>query len=243
MLSMYKEQTVVLYSVVTGDYDSYIRDANPLRLMSILDGAYVVTDSDVIEKDAFSKGWTVIRVPRQTNSCLHQRDLKWLQEYHEDLGILSKFDIVVYADGKCGLSSVKVLEQALCHIDTHDYICFDHPCRNNVNDELKIVTRDKLITKESCDTIKSLFTENSFKDDIGLTDTACSIRRTHTNEKFCRDMVQYMRFTKSKRDQAFFMYVLWKNNVCYKKLSRSMTPFVHKGAHHDPQRTRGVAMV
>lgn len=240
---MYKEQRIALYSVVTGDYDSYIRDSNPLQLIPFLDAAYVVTDSNGIDKDASAKGWSVIRVPRQTNPCLHQREMKWLQEHHEDLGILQEFDIIIYADGKCGLVSVKVLEEALSHIDKHDYICFDHPCRSKVSEELHVVLHLQMITKTSYDTINSLFADNGFKDDIGLTDTACSIKRTCKMEPFCRDMIHHMLFTKSERDQAFFMYVLWKHDVCYKKLPVAMIPFVQKGTHSDPRCTRRVAVV
>ena len=96
---MFENKKIALYTVITGNYESYIRDSNPLKIMPCLDAAFVVTDSIDMKNEAEQKGWSSILIAKPEHSKKCQRKLKILQNFHEDLKVLNKYDVIIYHDG------------------------------------------------------------------------------------------------------------------------------------------------
>ena len=236
---MYDNKTVALYTVITGDYEAFIRDAHPLQKIPMLDSAYVVTDSEQIRLEAQSKGWKTIMVNKQEHSKKQQRALKVLQNFHPDLQLLNIYDILIYHDGNNGLSSLEKLKVALSKTETYDVICFDHPCRKSSNAELIEVGKHGLISNDAWRKVEEVYEKNAYPDNIGLAETRVLIRRTSsTMRPFCEEWINNMRNTNSFRDQTFFEYALWKHKVNFIRMKNKEFPFGCKGGHADPHKMR-----
>lgn len=236
---MYDKNTIALYTVITGDYESFIRDSDPLRKMPMLDDAYVVTDSERIKLEAHSKGWKTIMVNKQEHSKKQQRSLKVLQNFHPDLQKLNEYDILIYHDGNNALHNLDRLKVALSKTDQYDVVCFDHPCRESSGAELEEVRKMGLISNDAWGKVNEVYTNNAYPDNIGLSETRVLIRKTKsTMESFCTEWINNMNNSNSFRDQTFFEYALWKHNVHFLRMKHREFPFRCRGRHSDPHKMR-----
>jgi len=105
-------------------------------------------------------------------------------------------------------------------------ICFTHPTRNTIKQEMKVVYSYKLATKESIMKINEIIERSEYKDDKGLTETNVLIRNhkniTNFNEEW-NEMIKICR-----RDQLSFDYLLEIFKVKVLKLPYSNKPVISR---------------
>lgn len=236
---MFENKKIALYTVITGNYESYIRDSNPLKLMPCLDAAFVVTDSIDMKNEAEQKGWSSILIAKPEHSKKCQRKLKILQNFHEDLKVLNEYDVIIYHDGNNGLRNNASLMKSLSAINNHDVICYSHPERKTSKSELDVVYKYGLISKSAWENVNQIYKLSNYPDNLGLSETRVIIRKTSDKLKaFCEEWINNMNSTNSYRDQTFFEYALWKHKVSFIRMKNNEFPFLCKGGHSDPNNMR-----
>jgi len=228
-----------LYTIITGDYESCIKFTEPLKKISILSAAYLVTDSKKIKLEAESKGWEVIFLEKEENSKKQQRKLKVLQNFHPDLKILNDYDILIYCDGSQILHNITYLNTALQYIHNYDVVCFDHPHRTKSIDEANAVLNLNLVSQTAYTNILKIYEENKYPDNIGLSETRVLIRKTNERMRpFCEEWFTNMYNSNSFRDQTFFEFSMWKHKVNFFRMKYSEFPFKKGINHADPHNMR-----
>lgn len=236
---MYQKKKIALYTVITGNYESHIRYSYPLKLMPCLDAAFIVTDSIDMKNEAEQKGWNSILIDKPDNSKKCQRQLKILQNFHEDLKILNEYDVIIYHDGNNVLRNNTLLMKSLSLINKYDVICYSHPIRKTSKSELDVVLSSGMISKSAWENVNQIYKLSNYPDNLGLSDTRVLIRKTCDKLKeFCEEWINNMNATNSYRDQTIFEYALWKHNVSFKRMKNKEFPFVCKGGHSDPNNMR-----
>ena len=237
---MYENKKIALYTVITGNYESYIRDSNPLKLMPCLDGAFVVTDSIDMKTEAEQKGWSSILIAKPEHSKKCQRKLKILQNFHEDLKVLNEYDVIIYHDGSNSLSNYSELIKGIRELNVVDLVCYKHPFKRNTSkEELEVVYKANLISKEAYQKVSDIYMKNNYPDNLGLSDTRVLIRKSDISLKnFCEEWINNMEETGSYRDQTFFEYALWKSSLLFRRFPNKNIPFAFKGKHNDPNHMR-----
>ena len=234
---------IALFTIITGEYESHVRESFPLKTMPMLEAAYVVTDNALIKEDATKKGWDCIFVNKTENSKKAQRKMKVLQNFHPDLHVLNQYDVIIYIDGNNGLDDILKLDRSIREVQSCDIVCFDHPTKDatskSSNAELTKVLEHKLISKDAHDKVKSVYIESNYPDNIGLSDTRVLIRKNNENvERFCNEWINNMIDTNCYRDQVFFEYALWKHEIHFKRMKNIDFPFKEKGGHLDRHKMR-----
>lgn len=98
---------------------------------------------------------------------------------------------------------------------------FEHPRRNCIYSEIKIVIRLKKEKKKIALKLRDIYKKKNFPKKLGLSEN-CLIVRRH-NEKDCIDFME--KWWKevnaySYRDQFSFNYIKWKNKIKIKYISK-----------------------
>ena len=237
---MYENKKIALYTVITGNYESYIRDSNPLKLMPCLDAAFVVTDTIDMKTEAEQKGWSSILIAKPEHSKKCQRKLKILQNFHEDLKALNEYDVIVYHDGSNSLLDYNELIKGIRELNNVDIVCYKHPFNVNTSrEELEVVYKGNLISKEAYQRVKETYKKHNYPDNLGMSDTRVLIRKSDISLKnFCEEWINNMDETGSYRDQTFFEFALWKSGLSFRRFPNKNFPFYFKGKHSDPKHMR-----
>jgi len=214
-----KNKKIVLITVLVGNYDSYVQYSNP-KLPYIKD-AYVITDSNEVSKDAKKKGWSVIKVKKEADPRLQSKKYKNMMNFHPDLKILNKYDIVIYHDGNMHLHDEKILSKWIKMTDKYDVIIplHTHDGRNPTTiDEINTVTKKSKngCTKKNKVNILEMFAKHNYKGTEQTCVTHIQIRTTKKRiKKFAMEWYMYQKNTNCLRDQVFVDFVLKKNKIKY----------------------------
>jgi hypothetical protein len=237
-----KKKKIVLITVLVGNYDSYVEYSNP-KLPYITD-AYVITDSNEISKDAKKKGWSVIKVRKEDDPRLQSKKYKNLMNFHPDLKILNKYDIVIYHDGNMHLHNPKILSEWIKMTETYDVIIplHTHDGRNPTTiDEINTVVKN---SKNGCNEknkkkILQMFAKYNYKGIEQTCVTHIQIRTTNKRiKKFANEWYMYQKNTNCLRDQVFVDFVLNKNKIKYHYVDTRFNenekyadkvPFIYRG--------------
>lgn len=129
---------------------------------------------------------------------------------------LPNYNYNIYIDG-----NVIPLFNNLNDFDLKNYelICFNHPSikKRNINDELVNILNLNLIKQNDVIELKKKFHDNSFKDDVGLSETSILIRKNNKKiHDFNKLWFEFINIC--IRDQASFDYVKWKSNINYNQI-------------------------
>ena len=103
--------------------------------------------------------------------------------------------------------------------DTLDLICFSHPTRRGVLEEAACVIIHHLVSTEVLNKMYNLYHVDNFKDDVGLTETNCLIRKHVPLIRFHEDWNKCI--TICRRDQLSFDFLLFKHNISYNRKSNA----------------------
>jgi hypothetical protein len=234
-------QKICLYTVITGNYDKNIQYKFSKEVFPFIDTAFFVCDD--VEQCEYAKanGWDIIQVKTTDNPKKYQRSLKVLANFHKDLKVLNDFDVILYHDGNNMIYNVNNLLKSLQLLNENDLICYAHPDRTNVIQEIDELVRVRIITSEQNACVKKVFNVENFKDNVGLTETRVLIRKNNEKMKqFAETWFDYMNKTDIWRDQSFFNFSLWKTNAKYEILPNNEFPFVCSTLHVDPKRIRSI---
>jgi len=159
---------------------------------------------------------------KKTNNNLHQREIK----SSPHLYLPHIYNSSIYIDGNCKLNPINWQKKFEKEIQNYDMICFTHPTRNTIKQEMKVVYSYKLATKESIMKINEIIERSEYKDDKGLTETNVLIRNhkniTNFNEEW-NEMIKICR-----RDQLSFDYLLEIFKVKVLKLPYSNKPVISR---------------
>uniref|UniRef100_A0A6C0C4A1 Uncharacterized protein n=1 Tax=viral metagenome TaxID=1070528 RepID=A0A6C0C4A1_9ZZZZ len=135
----------------------------------------------------------------------------------------------LYVDGNLSITNYSLLEKYI-NDRKYDIICFDHPVRKKVKNEMIVIIRLKLETQENIKKIYDEFAKHDFKDNIGLTETNCLIRNHKNIIDFNNDWCNKVNIC--RRDQASFDFLLHKHKINYKRhLYNEKTNFTIKTKH------------
>lgn len=86
-----------------------------------------------------------------------------LANFHEDLKVLNDFDVILYHDGNNMITNENHLLKSLQMLNENDIICFAHPDRTNVIQEIDELVRVRIITSEQNALVKKVFNIEDFK--------------------------------------------------------------------------------
>lgn len=198
------ENKKVVYTVITGDYDS-------LRKIKKEEGFDYIcfTNNKRIKSDC----WEIRELPEDIeNSDLSnvkkQRKLKILPHLY-----LKDYDLSVYIDGNIDIvGSVNDFIEKECQKEKGYIFIGRHPERDCVYDEAKEVIRIKKDNEDIVNPQVEGYKQQGFPEHFGLTQT-CIVVRYHNNKSCIRLMNAWWAEIESKshRDQLSLPYVLWKD--------------------------------
>jgi len=215
-----------VFTINTGRYDG---DHVFLKGDSDLDNIYV-TDQYSMKQGSVTRSCIQVGViplwvqshgdPKQT-----QRNIKTYPTDYLPLNYTKS----IYMDGNAvptrSISSA-VLENIL---EDYNLVCFDHPQRTKVADELTSILRHGVTTQDAVDRIQSIQRLAGFRDDVGLTETCILVRNHVPLAEFSKEWRELVNIC--IRDQASFDFLLWKHNVHYAKRPIELRPMIHQYDH------------
>jgi hypothetical protein len=207
--------THCLYTINVGNYDSTISQTIK-NVPSDVDFFCVTDDENAVEKMV---GLNILPIfvikDINVSFVLMQRLIKALP--HKYLPCTYKTS--VYIDANVYIDK-KIIEQISYDVITgsRDIISFDHPLRNTVHEEAKIVISEKLEKVENVSKIFSLFIKDNFNDNVGLSETCVLVRRHEPLIHFAEEWASLLSIC--FRDQIMFDYLCWKYKLnIYKHFS------------------------
>lgn len=234
-----KKNRICLYTVITGNYDTSVEYRFSKEEFPFIDAAFFVCDNPKQCEYAKENGWDIIPLKQTANPKKYQRSLKVLANFHKDLSALNAFDVIIYHDGNNKIHNKNNLLKSIQLINTKDLICFAHPDRISVIQEIDELVKIRIITSEKNACIKNVFNVENFKDNVGLTETRVLVRKNNKKMKqFAETWFGYMNKCDVWRDQSFFNFSLWKTNAIYEILPNNEFPCVNNTPHIDPKRIR-----
>ena len=146
-----------------------------------------------------------------------------------------KYDRSIYIDGNVYLNNNNEGKLFSLMKNRRDIICFSHPGRQVVSDECDVVIEEQLETRANVNSIKNLWREANFQDDVGLTETNVLVRNHKDIIKFSEDWTKCI--VMCKRDQVSFDFMRWKHKInCSILPFKTKTDIFSKKMHENPLR-------
>jgi len=162
--------------------------------------------------------WTILHIDNESKN-LNSNIIKKQRFFktHPHL-FFPNYDLSIYIDstfeikGKLDEFLLRVLSPKL------SIYVLEHPERNSVNNELKIISKYHRDKKQTLDIIQNKYNNENFTDDNGLAE-CCLIIRKHNDINCINYMNNWYNEIKlnSHRDQLSFNYILWKKKNKYVK--------------------------
>jgi hypothetical protein len=212
-----------IYTINTNGYDGNLIG---LKYNNEYDSLYF-TDNFKLFKECI-KNRIIPFLCKKTNNNLHQREIK----SSPHLYLPHQYNISVYIDCNCKLTTNILGPQLKKLIQQYDMICFKHPNRTTITQEMNVVYTKKLSSKESIDKINEIIQQSEYTDDNGLTETNVLIRNHKNISDFGDEWNKMIKI--SCRDQLSFDYLLEKHTVSVLKLPYSQKPVIKQG-HVNPR--------
>ena len=211
-----------IYTINTGGYEG---DKINLTNISSIDSLYFTDNWKVIYNCIEQNIIPFYIDTKNKEAKLVQREIKTnVQNY-----LPYNYTRSLYVDGNLSITNYSLLEKYI-NERKYDIICFDHPVRKKVKNEMIEIIRLKLETQENIKKIYDEFAKHDFKDNIGLTETNCLIRNHKNIIDFNNDWCNKINIC--RRDQASFDFLLHKHKINYKRhLYNEKTKFTIKTNH------------
>ena len=198
------------------------------------------TDSFLLIYKCIQKGLIPFYVDTQIKeSKLAQRLIKTNPSEY----VPHHYTMSIYVDGNLqfkndsSYNKMMILVNELKNDNDIALYCFTHPKRRGVLEEARVCLTTKLISSENLNKMCHLYHVNSFKDDIGLTETNCLIRKHGPLVRFHEDWNKCI--TICRRDQLSFDYLLFKHKISYKRRSNATKlSFLDKVTTHGNKKAR-----
>ena len=213
--------TRCLYMINTGNYEGDKLNLNNNNNKYNCD---VILFTDNIEqiKDCYNKN--VIPFYTFNNSFQDPQKLQRFIKTAPHIWLPSEYDISIYIDGNVLLTIPDTLTLVNMFLGKYDLVCWKHPTRTTILDEANEIINTKLAQPYSVIKILEIMNDNSFQDNVGLTETNILIRRHKNIIPFSNkwsDLVNICR-----RDQISFDYLLQKFHINHKKYDFKTKPSI-----------------
>lgn len=201
----------VIYTVITGDYDEV---HIPKQITEGLD--YVLfTNNPNISSDF----WTVVFIDNPMDLDDHRlsRYVKMFPKQY-----LQGYDYSIYVDSSIIITG-DLQELIHNYYISESLICFNHPTRDCIYDEMQACEELKKDSPEIMHQQIEGFKNEGYPEHYGLICGGVLVRSHHSNE-LDRLMKEWWSIVESgsKRDQLAFNYVCWKNNFFYDSCEMSL---------------------
>ena len=232
-----EQNDVCIYTVNTGLYDGM----NLYLQKQPIDTLYY-TDSFFLMYKCIQKGLIPFYVDTQIKeSKLAQRLIKTNPSayvpHHYAMSIYVDANITLKHPINISYQRMMNLVNELKNDNDSALYCFRHPTRRSVFEEARLCLKIKLISNENLNKMYNLYHVDNFKDDVGLTETNCLIRKHAPLVRFHEDWNKCI--TICRRDQLSFDYLLFKHNISYNRRSNvTKKSFLDKKITHINKKAR-----
>ena len=212
-----RAETACLYTINTGGYESSI----PCRRQ--IPGADMLYLSDNPRALAICQqhGWTPMYLLPEWKASSETKLLQRTAKTQPHMYLPSHYQASIYIDGN--LEPLWADSRSLLKLlgDT-DLVCWAHPDRTKVADEVEEVIAHRLERRANTNVIQRWQREAGFPDEGGLTETCILVRRHAPLEAFSNEWKKCI--STCRRDQCSFDYLLWKHRVKSVKLRYKTRP-------------------
>ena len=205
----------VIYTIILGSYDKP-KSFNKQEGYDY----FLFTDDNSIEQYK-NTNWTLLKVPDEVkNLNLSRVKMQRFLKLHPHL-YFKNYELSIYIDGTFIIKGN--LDEFLLRILTPKFYfyTFEHPERNNIFQEIKKVVQLQKEKKSLGELLVKKYMEEKYPDNNGLIES-CLLIRKH-NDKQCINVMTkwYSEIKKySHRDQLSFNYIIWKNEIKMKYISK-----------------------
>lgn len=177
---------IAIYTVITGDYDTV---KQPQVVMPEV-GYFLFTNNISIVNSCGKIGvWNVIFLDIETerdceiNNILLSRKVKMLPHNYLPNG----FDVSIYLDADMLITDD--LTELIDNLDDNtSMVAFKHSHCHSVREEIDDLIGRGVVDKDMAESQWQRYVEWGFKDDIGITENGCLIRRH--NEKYVVELME-----------------------------------------------------
>jgi hypothetical protein len=201
---------VCIYTVNTGSYEKntiYISKKN-------IDILYFTDNHELIYKCSELGIYPFYVIPTNDPKLL-QRTIKTSPHIY----IPNNYEISIYIDGNMKPKDILYKLDFNKFMCSNDIICFHHPSRTTINDEIKEIIKLKFETPENCNKILNKMKIDNYNNIEGLTETGILFRKHKNIIKFSNDWTDCINIC--RRDQVSFDYLLFKHNIEYTRYSNT----------------------
>lgn len=212
-----------LYTINTGNYEGnkiYIKPTLPIDYLYFTDNFNLIYECiriGILPFYIYSKDTKLIQ--RTVKTSPH----KYLPNI---------YDISIYVDGNIIPKMTNDSFNKLLKYNT-DILCFEHPTRKSVLDEMIEVLKLKLEKKSNIEKIITMMNKDNFKNNIGLTETNVLIRKHKNIILFSEEWTKCIKMC--RRDQISFDYLLYNFKIKYKRLTNNTkNTLINKNKHINP---------
>lgn len=218
----------VIYTIILGSYDK------PKRFNKQEGYDYFLfTDDNSIEQYK-NTNWTLLKVPDEVkNLNVSTVKMQRFLKLHPHL-YFKNYELSIYIDGTFIIKGN--LDEFLLRILTPKFYfyTFEHPERNNIFQEIKQVVRVKKEKKSLGELLVKKYMEEKYPYNNGLIES-CLLIRKHNDKQCINIMTKWYREIKkySHRDQLSFNYIIWKNKIKMKYISKeyALQYFIKRKTH------------
>lgn len=194
----------VIYSCITGAYDRlinhhYISD----------DYDYVCfTDNPELLKLRVYGVWSIR--PLVFNKLDNIRNSRWHKTHPHEL--FQKYEESIWIDSNINILTDYIF--TLIKNTKKDFLTPKHFKNNCIYEELKFIVKCHKDSEHNMQVLDDLFTNEGMPHKLGAPETNLLYRR-HNNKSIIKIMNMWWDMIEkySSRDQASFMYVIWKNHI------------------------------
>lgn len=205
----------VVYTIILGRYDK------PKRFSKQKGYDYFLfTDDNSIERYKNSN-WTLLKVPDEVkNLNVSTVKMQRFLKLHPHL-YFPNYELSIYIDGTIIIKGN--LDEFLLRILTPKFYfyTFEHPERNSIFQEIKAVVQLKKEKRSLAEIVYKKYVEEKYPNNNGLIESFLLIRKH--NDKQCINIMNkwYSEIKNySHRDQLSFNYIIWKNDIKMKYISK-----------------------
>lgn len=200
----HKNNNKVVYTCIVGEYDRLI---NHYYISNDYD--YICfTNNPALLKLKIYGVWRIL--PLVYDKLDDTRNNRWHKLHPHKL--FSEYDESIYIDSNINILTSYIFKQV--SKNKTDFLLPAHFEDNCIYDELNHIVRARKDSKENMEILRLKYEKEKMPHHLGLSENNL-IYRKHHNKNIIKIMDMWWNMVKaySKRDQASFMYVLWKNHI------------------------------
>lgn len=201
----------VVYTCLTGNFNNLIKHKYTNKEYDYI----CFTDNTELLKKKKIGAWQI--KPLAFNKLDNTKNARW-HKLHPHI-ILNEYDESIWLDGYINIKTPYIFKQIEEKKQKNDILIPIHNERNCVYKELTAISKYELETDQNLSKMKNKLEEEDMPHDFGLNETNIVFRK-HNKKTIIKLMEQWWYYIENvtKRDQASWTLVLYKNNIDINKL-------------------------